>query len=221
MTTGTRYFVPVCLYPHTKYRTNDGVTDLFEKYQFQCHDHLIVIADHLLALDNLVTGRYWSTDTVFDKARREAKQIFNLINRISHKFRAQERGRIVYWDEIGGTEQFTEFAKHMRNGFMADKLLSTALDEFVSRRVSRFGLGSSPDREHKHEQEYLLSEVCMSVFCTEVLHYQVEIWERPPAPDVPDPLKLLYNNRPEVIALVTGHPATRLLEFLYDASSAP
>lgn len=60
----------------------------------------------------------------------------------------------------------------------------------------------------------------MSVSCTEVLGYRVEIWERPPAPDVPDPLKLLYNNRPDLIVSMTGHPATRVLEFLYDTFSA-
>jgi hypothetical protein len=194
---------------------------LFEKYELQCHDHLIVIADRLFALDNLVTGRYWSTKTVFGKARREATQIFNLVRRISHKFGAQDCGRIAYWDEIAGTEQFAEFAKRMRDGFMAEKLLSETLEEFVTRRIARFGLGGSPDRERNHEREYLLSEVCMSVFCTEVLGYRVEIWERPPAPNLPDPLKLLYDNCPDLIGSVTGHPASRLVEYLYDASPAP
>jgi hypothetical protein len=157
---------------------------------------------------------------VFEKARREAKQIFNLIRRISQKVGAQNRGRIVYWDEIAGTERFTDFAKRMRDKFLAEKSLSTSLDEFVSRRVKRFGLGF-PERERNHEQEYLLSEVCMSVYCTEVLGYRVEIWERPPAPDVPDPLKLLYDSCPDLVANVTGHSVTRVLAFLYDSPSAP
>ena len=212
-----RYIAPICLYPHTAYRTANGVTALFEKYQLQRHDHLIVIADQLFALDNLVTGRYCSAKTVFVKARTEAEQIFNLVRRVSHKMKAHERGRIVYWDEIAKTPHFEEFAMRMRAEFLADEFLSSALEDFVERRVERFGLGASPKDESDHEREYLLSEVCMSVYCTEVLGYWTEIWEQPPPPNLPDPLKLLYEHRPDLLAKVTGHPANRILEFLFDA----
>ena len=40
------------------------------------------------------------------KARKEAEPIFNLVRRVSHKIKAHERGRIVYWDEIAMTPQF-------------------------------------------------------------------------------------------------------------------
>jgi hypothetical protein len=211
-----RYFVPICLYPHTAYRTHDGVEYLFEKYELQQHDYMIVIADRLLALDRLVTGRYWSVDTVYVKAKQEAGQIHNLIAKVSHRAEAHERGSIAYWDEIVSHWRFEEFSIRMRDEVLADQLLRTALDEFVSRRVSRFGLGSNLQREREFEREYLLGEVCMSVFCTEVLGYCIEVWERPPAPDLPDPLKLLYDSRPEVVARATGHPPRRVLRFLYD-----
>jgi hypothetical protein len=216
-----RYFVPVCLYPHTKYRTTEGVAALFQKFQLYRHDYLIVIADRLLALDNLVSGRYWSYDSVYEKARRDAKQIFNLIKRVSYKFKAQDCGRIVYWDDIGEMPQFKEFANRMREGFLADQLLSATLEEFVTCRVNRFGLGSSPERELDYEREYLLSEVCMSVFCTEVLGYWQEIWERPPTPDAPDPIKLLYEDRPEAVVRTTSEPTRRVLRFLDEISPAP
>jgi hypothetical protein len=213
-----RYFVPICLYPHTKYRTKGGVAALFQKFQLERHEYLIVIADRLLALDNLVTGRYWSYDSVFYKAKRDARQIFNLIKRISHKLGAQDCGSVVYWDDIGEKEQFKEFAKRMRERFLADELLSATLEEFVSRRVNRFGLGSSAKNELGYEREYLLSEVCMSVFCTEVLGYWQEVWERSPAPEVPDPIKLLYNERPQAVVCATGQSTRRALSFLYEIS---
>jgi hypothetical protein len=220
MTMADRYFVPICLYPHTKYRTREGVAALFEKYELHRRDHLIVIADRLLGFDNLVTGRYWSSDTVFEKARREAEQIFKMIKRISVAAGAHESGRIAYWDEIAETPRFQEFAGRMRREFLAEKMLRSALEEFVERRVGRFGLGSRPDEERDYEREFLLSEVCMSVFCTEVLGNRVEIWESAPAPDIPDPLKLLYNKRPEVVTRVTGRPPARALRFLFDMATA-
>jgi tRNA-dependent cyclodipeptide synthase len=219
MMTTPRYFIPVCLYPHTKYRTQAGVSDLFERYELCASDYLIVVADRLLVLDRLVTGRYWTVASATTKARQEADQIVRLIRRTARKVGAQEQGRIVYWDEIAETAQFAEFAPHLRQEILADHLLARAIEEFVERRVSRFGLGSAPEQEREYEREYLLSEVCMSVFCTEILGFSHEVWERPPAPDVPDPLKLLYNERADLVSRVAGRPATRVLRFLY--SDAP
>src|SRR5262249_59589773 len=56
------YFIPVCLYPHTKYRTRAGVIYLLEKFELRSCDYLIVVADELLFLDRLVTGRFWTID---------------------------------------------------------------------------------------------------------------------------------------------------------------
>jgi tRNA-dependent cyclodipeptide synthase len=211
-----KYFAPICLYPHTAYRSSEGLVALFEKYQLQDHEYLIVIADRLLALDNLVTGRYYSKKAVFSKARKEAEQIYNLVTRVSRKAKAHERGRIVYWDDVAETPHFEEFAQRLRAEFLQDELMASALEGFVNRRVERFGLGGSPREERNHEREYLLSEVCMSVFCTEVLGFWTEIWEKPPSRSLPDPLRLLYANRPNLLAKATGHAANRVVEFLFD-----
>ncbi|MEZ5786328.1 MAG: hypothetical protein R3D62_07610 [Xanthobacteraceae bacterium] len=210
-----QYFIPVCLYPHTQYRTGAGVTALFEKYQLQAAGYLIVIADRLLVLDRLVTGRYWSVNSAFVAARREAEQIGKLIKRIARKTGAHAKGRVVFWDEIAEAPEFSEFAKRLRSEVLADDMLSPAIEEFVRGRVERFGLGAAPEHEHEHEREYILSEVCMSVYCTEVLSFRTEVWERPPASDAPDPLNLLYRTRTALVERVTGHPVKRVLDFLY------
>ena len=217
MTGLARYYIPVCLYPHTKYRTKAGITDLFKKYSLRTCEHLIVITDRLLVLDRFVTGRYWSPESAFIAARREADQIRNLIDRISHKSGAAAKGRVVFWDHISGADDFERFAMRLRKEIEADTVLTAAIEQFVTKRVERFGLGAAPDRERGHEREYIVSEICMSVYCTEVLQYWTEVWERPPARDVPDPLKLLYEVRSELVARVTGHANLRVLDFLYAA----
>ena len=215
--TTARYYIPVCLYPHTKYRTKAGITDLFKKYSLHRCEHLIVIADRLLVLDRFVTGRYWSPESAFIAARREANQIRNLINRISHKYGAATKGRVVFWDEISGTDEFERFSLRLRKEIDDDTVVSPAIERFVNRRVERFGLGATPDRERDHEREYILSEICMSVFCTEVLGFWTEVWERALERDVPDPLKLLYDFRSELVTRLTGHAVLRVLDFLYPA----
>lgn len=187
---------------------------MFAKYELRSHDHLIVIADRLLVLDRLVTGRCWTANSALIAARREAEQIFRLINRVSHKSDAQARGRIVFWDDVAGTADYAAFASRLQKEVLADDMLATTIEKFASKRVNRFGLGAAPDRELGHEREYLLSEVCMSAYCTEALGYWMEVWERPPAPDAPDPLKLLYADRRDLIERVTGRSARRVLDFL-------
>jgi hypothetical protein len=221
MIDSARSFVPICLYPHTMYRTRNGATDLFKRFELHRCEYLIVVADRLHALDNLVTGRYWSEETVYDKARREAKQIYNMIRRVAKVTNSDKCGKIVFWDEIAESAEFKEYSVNVRREFLAESVLSSALEEFVSRRVDGFGLGASPERERGYEREYLLSEVCMSVFCTEVLGYWQEIWERPPRPNIPDPLRLLYNQCPEAVVRATGRPPRRVLRFLYDESEGP
>lgn len=214
LTRAPRYFIPICLYPHTRYRTTVGVTALFDQFQLHLHDHLIVIADRLLVLDRLVTGRYWTVNSATLAARRDAEQIFKMINRVSHKLRAQSQGRIVFWEEIADTAEFVAFSTGLQRALMADNMLTAAFDAFVEKRVERFGLGADADKERGYELEYLLSEVCMSVYCTEMLTYWSEVWERPPTRGIPDPLKLIYEHRRGLIERLTGRPAARVLTFL-------
>src|ERR1700733_8723845 len=107
MPSGNRYYIPVCLYPHTKYRTSAGLDALFQKFALHHHDHLIVIADRLLVLDRLVTGRYWTISSARTKAKQEAKQILSLIQRISSKAEARPRGKIICWDDIAETTEYS------------------------------------------------------------------------------------------------------------------
>lgn len=210
-----RYFIPVYLHLHTKYRTAAGVQALFDKYALHEHDHLMVIADRLLVLDRLMSGRYWTVQLAISKANQEAQHILKLINRMSVKTGARTRGRIVCWNEIAETTQYTEFSRRLQHAILSDQMLAVAIQGFVERAVRRYDQGSLPERARDHEREYILSEASMRIFCTEVLGFSTEVWERPPQPDAPDPLTPIYAQRRELIGRLTGHDACRVLTFLF------
>jgi hypothetical protein len=214
-----RYYVPVCLYPHTKYRTKAGATFLFERFLADSEQYLIVIADRLYALDRLVTGRYWNYDSVFIKARREAGEVMSLFERIAKRAGAARNGKIVYWDDIAAGEAFKRFAGGVRTELSANAALLSSLEAFVKLRVDRFGMGSDHAKEAEFEREYLLSEVAMSMYCTEVLGFSTEVWEKPVSQGVPDPLGLIYSEHRDLVARTTGHAAARRLHFLYDGEA--
>jgi hypothetical protein len=210
-----RCYVPVCLYPHTTYRTKAGATLLFDKFLVESEQYLIVIADRLHALDRLVTGRFWNQESVFIKARREAGQVLSLFERIAKRADAGRHGKIVYWDDIAAGEAFERFNRGVRAALSANAALVSSLEAFVKLRVNRFGMGSDHAKEAAFEREYLLSEVAMSMFCTEVLGFSDEIWEKPVAQGAPDPLALIYSDHRDLVARTTGHAAARTLHFLY------
>ena len=218
MTEFEAYFTPVCLYPHTAYRSAEGVRTLFEKYLSRAEKYLIIVADRLLALDKLVAGRFLSETGVFISARREAEQVRRLIMRIEKQFGVPHSGKVLLWDEIANTTEYREFASRLTPEVMNNDELAYYINSFVESRVERFGLGASPAKERAYELEYLLSEICMSVFCTEMLGYAREIWERPPPEGSPDPLRILYENHRELVPRVTGRPVRRVLEFVFEKS---
>ena len=215
--TQPRFFIPVCLYPHTKYRTRKGLLDLVGKFDLAAFDHLIVVADRLLALDRIVTGRFWNEAAVFDKARRESKDVFRLIRKVADKEGACGRCRLAYWDDIAASPAFGVFSARLLAACRAESAFMELVGRFVEARIQRFGQGADPERERRAEFDYILGEISMSVYCTEMLLYWNEIWERPLPEGAPDPLRILYEDFPKVVQEACGRDHThRRLSFLYE-----
>ncbi len=213
-----RYFVPVCLYPHTRYRTREGLTDLIEQFALDRCEHMIVVADFLLALDNLVTGRFWNPEMVFDKAHRQGTEIFRLIRRTARRQNSEDRMSLNYWDDVSVTEDFKAFSSRLTSACLACESFGATVDRFVRSRIDRYAQGEAGERQYNAETRYILGEISMSVYCTEILGYRSEIWEKPLAPDAPDPLGILYSRHPEIVLSVSGKERLdRRLEFLYPA----
>ena len=217
-----RFFIPVCLYPHTRYRTRRGIEDLIAKFRLANFDHLIVVADHLLALDKIVTGRFWNEKTVFDKTRREGSGVFRLIAKVSRSEQARDRCSLAYWDEIAARDHFVRFRERLLAACHAEPAFMAVIERFVDGRVARFGMGADPERERRAEFDYILGELSMSVYCTEVLGYWNEIWERPLEAGAIDPLRIVYEDFPHIVTNACQRPQTRRrLSYLYDAPRKP
>ena len=213
-----RYFVPVCLYPHTRYRTRQGLSDLIGRFALDRCAHKIVVADHLLGLDYLVTGRYWNPELVFSRAHRQGAQVFRLIRKTARALSCRETMSLSYWDEVAGTADFQAFAQRIIAACGACAPFKSVVDGFVRARLARFAPGDAGAREVAAETDYILGEISMSVYCTEVLGYHTEVWEKPLAPDAPDPLGVLYGRHPEIVRQVCGkRTLERRLAFLYPA----
>ena len=217
-----RFFIPVCLYPHTRYRTRRGIEDLIAKFRLAEFDHLIVVADHLLALDKIVTGRFWNEAAVFEKTRREGGDVFRLIGKVARSEEASDRCRLAYWDEVAESDAFVRFRNRLLAACHGAPDFMAVIERFVDGRVARFGMGADPERERRAEFDYIIGELSMSVYCTEVLGYWNEIWERPLEAGAIDPLGIVYRDFPDIVTTACQRSRTRRrLSFLYDAPRKP
>ena len=210
-----KLYVPMCLYPHTKYRTKIGLETLFDTFLLSENQYLIILADVLQALDNMVTGRFYSQKSVHIKARRDAEQIARLVKKVAKSRSALSTGKIVFWDDIAQTQGYINHSTQLREAILSVEHLSQEINSFIMKRIERFGLGASLKKEYLYEQDYILSEICMSTYCIEVLGYHTEVWERPLKEDAPDPLKILYAHHSNLLEGITGHPPKRNLQFLF------
>jgi hypothetical protein len=215
MSGSTGFYVPVYLFSYSLYRTRRGPADLFKAFALHENNHLVVIADRLLGLDRLITGGDRSVEQMLHRARREAELVFGQFEHVARVFRAQDKGMIAYWDDIADRPDYIAFARNMRALAMGNGDVWAALQRFAQQRVAAHGAGVHPDRELTLEMDYLLSEICMSVFCTELLGYRCEVRERPLQPGIPDPVHLLYTHHRPLIAQATGRFPMRRMLHLY------
>lgn len=206
----------MCLYAHTRYRTREGLTNLFEKFDLARQPHLIVVADRLQALDRLVTGRYWTVDGTYRKSRSEADQLKRLVERVAAKCGAADKGQVVFWETISHSKEFSDLTARLWEILTIDPELQAQSMRFVEGRVERFGM-KKDDKEREWQTEYLLGEMAMSIYCTEVLGYANEVWERPLGPDEPDPIGAAYAHQSDsLLALLHKDALERHLHFLYE-----
>ncbi|MBT5496106.1 MAG: hypothetical protein HOK54_10220 [Alphaproteobacteria bacterium] len=215
MMASDKLYIPVCLYPHTSYRTKAGVEHLMTAMTLGERDFLIVIADHLLALDRIVTGRVVTEKNVYRTARRDAEQVYRLIRRTLQRADIDVEDRLQYWAHIGEDPAYGEFSSMLRDAVSRDSGMTAEIDRFVDARIKRYAMGSNDTAERAAQLDYLMSEVCMSVYCSEILGYETEVWERPPKPEVPDPLKVLYASHRSIVEGVIGKSCRRELVFLH------
>ncbi len=104
------------------------MTALFQRYILPSREYLIIAADRLLVLDRLITGRYFTVNSAISKARKEAEQVASPIGRVARKVGAGASGRVVYWDEVAETAEFSEFAARLREAVLADAFLARAIE---------------------------------------------------------------------------------------------
>jgi len=207
-------FIPICLYSKTFYRKKENMKYLFSKYIQTSEATLIVICDDLHAYNLIIRGNCSTIDEAFKKAKKQGENLLNMILNIQKQFTEVEDLRITMWTEIASQNKYTELLQNLKNILEQDKELEAVINEFVTLHIRKFRWSVHKDAA-KWEERYLLQEIIMSIYVTEILGYSRELWENAPDPNSPDPIGYLYQNRPELVQRLVGKKTLiRKLEIL-------
>ena len=215
-----RYFIPVFLYPHVKYRTRHGILDLIAKYRLADHDHLVVVADEVQtgetspAVGRMRDGPQWQTErarTLLDRS-----EVLRLFGSEVHDRDERQRGALVSWGQITKTAPFAALEARLSENVTANPRLMQTMGRAVERRLALLSQPNGFESAYQAEFDAALGEIAMSLYCTEVLSYRTEIWERPLDADSIDPLGTVYRDHPDIVRAACQRSRTmRRLEFLY------
>jgi len=206
-------FIPICLYSNTFYRKKENIKYLFSKYIQTSESALVVICDSLHAYNLIIRGSCSTIDEAFERAKRQGENLLSMIRNVQKKFTEVDNLWIAMWNEITTQNKYLEILQNLKSIVEQDKELEAVVNKFITLYVRKFRW--NPSEATKWEERYLLEEVTMSIYVTEILGYSRELWEKAPEPDFPDPIGYLYQNRSELIQRLVGKKIlNRRLEIL-------
>jgi tRNA-dependent cyclodipeptide synthase len=208
-------FIPICLYTRTFYRKKENMKYIFSKYVQPSEATLILICDDLHAYNLIIRGNCSSVDEAFKKARNQGENLRSMILNVRRQFADVKNIIIAKWIDIAGQNKYIELYQKLKSILGQGKDLADIVNEFVTSYMRKFYWRRVNEETAKWEKRYLLEEISMSIYVTEILGYPRELWENAPNPKFPDPIGYLYEKRPEIVQmLVEKKTLARQLEIL-------
>ena len=213
-----RLFLPICLYARSVYRTRKGMQAVFSQYLPTASAALVLVCDDLHALNQLMVQRYRDSTSAQHAARaqgaRTVRQVYNVLDRMKH---AETDVAVHAWRELAEDPRFSILLQKIRSLHREDVAFARLVASFVGRHNEILRRVLHPDAMGI-ELNYLLNEIAMSIFVTEVLGFNTEVWEAAPKRDMPDPLAFLYQNRSALLAeLLQKHHLSRQMLLVEDS----
>jgi tRNA-dependent cyclodipeptide synthase len=208
-------FIPICLYAKTFYRRKKNMKYIFSKYIQSSEAAMILICDDLHAYNLIIRGNCSSIDEAFKKARSQGENLHAMILNVHRQFTEVKNLSIVKWNDIASQNKYIELFQNLKSTLEQDEDLAAVVKEFVTSHVRKFYWRRDNKEATKWEERYLLEEITMSIYVTEILGYPRELWEIAPNPDFPDPIGYLYKNKSAIVQKLVGKKVlARRLEIL-------
>jgi len=199
-----RAFVPICLY-------SNGFFLIKENLRFFLHvfsdfsEILFVVVDKLWGNNLLIKDKVKSEEEAENAYQERGKDIFchvkNTIQDYLSSHHTQTSYQVVRWNELANRQDYVELREKIEQVFNSNLHLKHYSDMFVIHNLKKI-THSITDEKIILEHDYLFAEITMSIYLTECLGYEFELWEKPQCEDLPDPLDILYKKEKESLSTI-------------------
>lgn len=186
-------FVPICLYSKSFYYIKDNIEYLFKEIITQYDKSVLIIADDLRAYNLIIKKEESSIDIAYNKARNRGSEIRNMILKVLEKVDENDNIKIHFWKEISGLEKYIQLKNKIETLIQSDSNISCEIDRFIEYNLSKIAKENN-SLITAYEYRYILEEITMSIYMTEVENYTTELWEKRLNLDEPDPIQFIYEN---------------------------
>ncbi|MDO5527413.1 MAG: hypothetical protein Q4F85_15170 [Prevotella sp.] len=197
-------FIPICLYTNGFFLVKENLRfflHIFSDYS----ELLFVIVDKLYGNNLLIKDKATDPEDAKRNYEKRGLHIFshvrNTIQDYIKSHNSYTKYHIVRWNDIANRQEYTEIKQRAIEIFNTNLNLRYYSNMFIIHNLKRM-TDKITQRKIELEHEYLFEEIAMSIYLTEFLEYDHEIWEKPQSEYLPDPIDILYNEERESLYLL-------------------
>lgn len=195
-------FVPICLYSDGFFLKKENLKYFLYSYS-DYSEILFLIVDKLYAYNLLIKEKALNHDIAERMAIKRGKDVHSCVKNTMINFAATNpnispKMTVAYWDDFSKLPEYLNIYNKIRKSFQIDQRLKTYCDNFVNYNLHFLTQIIDQDKINL-ERKYLFGEIAMSLFISEILGYNNEVWEKHPNPEMVDPINLLYTQETETL----------------------
>lgn len=201
------FFLPVCLYATTKYRQKSFFENLLMNLTANYKNGLILVCDEARVFDLLITGKCINENEARAKATADGKNILRMIENLlsGHNYRQLS---LSNWNAVSSSPRYAELEESIVKALANDAEFSEVFESYARALLRKLRRPKAVDI-FNYEMRYLLNEVVMSIYVSEILGFPDEIWEVKAIEKPIDPITFLYEDKKILVSEWIGKSVLR------------
>lgn len=195
-------FVPICLYSDGFFLEKENLKFFLHTFR-DYNEILFLIVDTLYGINLLIKEKVKDEKEGNTSADKRGGDILNYTNNTikDYYFHHTDQEQIITvlrWDDFAKKEDFKLLYKNISSCIKGNHKLNSYCEDFIHYNLERLTKNINQEKLLL-EEKYLFSEITMSILLTEFKGFNTEVWEKPPNPDMVDPINILYTKSKQVL----------------------
>jgi len=185
-------FIPICLYASSFYYKKRNLEELERKILIKYDKALVIIADDLRAYNLIIQNKEVDINEALKKSTHRGNEIENMINKFFKNRTSKSFITLNKWNFYIHNPIFIKIKSLIEREIENNLILKNIVLDFISYNLKKFGVDQNI-KNNFYEFKYITEEITMSIYVTEILNYNTELWEKQDI-KTPDPISEIYLN---------------------------